>query len=440
MAGTRAFPQPESGPASWWLGAAGIGASLLALWAGTAREAVCSTRLVVMLASIVIYFFGFALRVAAVPLMLLAFSIPIPQIIFNRVAFPLQLFASRCAVAAMSFFSIPVLRQGNVIELMPLGATEPKKLAVVEACSGIRSLMTLVTLAMIYAYFTGPKSGRKTYGVLRFVILVLAAVPIAILTNALRVSGTGVLAHYYGTGIADGFFHSFSGWVIYIVAAALLLTTGWLMARVARLWNKHDSQPPSQSANLPLNEAKLYMKRSSNLSFELLLIVLLLKGRSSMPGRTPALQRSRKALKEFPAQIGSWQQQGEDVRFDDETEKVCALTIMSRNFQSNGRVASLYVGYYATQRNGATYHSPLNCLPGSGWVMSDGGKMTITPAGAPFEANRYVIQNGNQRALMIYWYQGVVTPWPASIGKIYTALDSVRRRRSDGAGSSNDSA
>jgi len=95
----------------------------------------------------------------------------------------------------------------------------------------------------------------------------------------------------------------------------------------------------------------------------------------------------------------------------------------------------LYVGYYATQRNGATYHSPLNCLPGSGWVMSDGGKMTITPTGAPsFEANRYVIQNGNQRALIIYWYQGRGSAVASEyLAKIYTVLDSVRRRRSDGA-------
>ena len=211
-------------PATWF-GAIGVGASLFALWAGTAGAELFVQRvsLVVMLASVVIYFFGFRLlRVAAVPLMLLVLSIPIPQIIFNRIAFPLQLFASRCAVAAMSFFSIPVLRQGNVIELMPLGASEPKKLAVVEACSGIRSLMTLVTLAMVYAYFTRPKDDPATKGsaLSRFAILVLAAVPIAILTNALRVSGTGVLAHYYGTRVADGFFHSFSGWVIYIVAAA----------------------------------------------------------------------------------------------------------------------------------------------------------------------------------------------------------------------------
>ena len=145
---------------------------------------------------------------------------------------------------------------------------------------------------------------------------------------------------------------------------------------------------------------------------------------------------ARRTLKDFPRQVGAWQQQGDDVRFDQETEKVLrADDYVSRNFESNGRTASLYVGYYATQRNGATYHSPLNCLPGSGWVMSNGGQMVIAPAGAPaFTANRYVIQNGNQRALMIYWYQGrgnaVASEYWA---KIYTVLDSLRRRRSDGA-------
>ena len=179
------------------------------------------------------------------------------------------------------------------------------------------------------------------------------------------------------------------------------------------------------------------MNRSSNFRFWLLLIVLLLGGAIiNVWENAGEAKVSRKSLKEFPTQIGSWRQQGDDVRFDDETEKVLrADDYVSRNFQSNGRVASLYVGYYATQRNGATYHSPLNCLPGSGWVMSDGGRMTITPAGAPaFRANRYVIQNGNQRALMIYWYQGrgnaVASEYWA---KIYTVLDSVRRRRSDGA-------
>ena len=256
----KSFVDSKSAP-STWLGAIGIVTALCALWAGTAGAELFVQRasLVLMLACIVIYFFDMRLlRVVAVPLALLVLSIPIPQIMFNRIAFPLQLFASRCAVAAMSLFSIPVLRQGNVIELMPLGASEPKKLAVVEACSGIRSLMTLVTLAVIYAYFTSPKVAQpsagdtnrdtrtKVYATFlsfkfwRSLILVIAAVPIAILTNALRVSGTGVLAHYYGTRVADGFFHTFSGWVIYVAAALLLLGTGWVLDRLAQLGEASD--------------------------------------------------------------------------------------------------------------------------------------------------------------------------------------------------------
>jgi len=236
-----------------WLGVTLLVFALFALWAGTAGAELFVQRasLVLILAAIAIYFFGRRIvsRIG-VPLLLLSLAIPIPQIIFNRIAFPLQLFASGCAVSAMQLFGISVLRQGNIIELMPLGAKTPKRLAVVEACSGIRSLMTLVTLAVVYAYFTRPKAPAAssdarhlrghaptgffaTLAFWRAVILVVAAVPIAILTNALRVSGTGVLAHYYGTKVADGFFHSFSGWVIYLVAAAMLFATGWLIDRIA---------------------------------------------------------------------------------------------------------------------------------------------------------------------------------------------------------------
>jgi exosortase len=251
-------------PRMFW-GLAAVLCALFSLWAGTAGAELYlqRTSLVLMLAGIVLYFWGFSLlRLLLVPLFLLLLAIPIPAIIFNRIAFPLQLFASRCAVWAMTVFEIPVLRQGNVIELMPLGARETKKLEVVEACSGIRSLMTLVTLAVVFAYFTHPRedgqnhlrkrvakaepptvverkeppayaggSDRSSYGFWRSTIIVLAAVPIAIFTNALRVSGTGVLARYYGTQIADGFFHSFSGWVIYVVASLMLFGVGWLLDR-----------------------------------------------------------------------------------------------------------------------------------------------------------------------------------------------------------------
>jgi exosortase len=231
-------------PSMLWGGGAVL-LALLTLWAGTAGSELFTQRtsLVLLIAGTVVYFWGFALlRLVLVPLGLLLLAIPIPAIIFNKVAFPLQLFASRCAVWSMSLFDIPVLRQGNVIELLPLGARETKKLEVVEACSGIRSLMTLVTLAVVFAYFTHPRDpsddqrhgglrALRTYGFWRSSVIIISAVPIAILTNALRVSGTGVLAHYYGTEVADGFFHSFSGWVIYIVAFLMLFGVGWIMDR-----------------------------------------------------------------------------------------------------------------------------------------------------------------------------------------------------------------
>jgi EpsI family protein len=174
------------------------------------------------------------------------------------------------------------------------------------------------------------------------------------------------------------------------------------------------------------------------LRFWLLLFVLLVGG-----GVINAWERageahvSRRPLKEFPSQLGGWRQLGDDQRLDAETEKVLrADDYLSRNFVADGLTASFYVGYYATQRNGATYHSPLNCLPGSGWVMSDPGRLTIFPkgGGAPFEANRFIVANGRERALMIYWYQGRGRAVASEYwGKIYTVLDSVRRSRSDGA-------
>ena len=243
-AGRGRLARTEKRPRAAW-GAACAALALLALWAGTAGAElfVQRTSLVLLLAGLCVYFWGWRLlRAVAVPLLLLALAIPIPAIVFNKVAFPLQLFASRCAVWVMRLVDIPVLRDGNVIELYPLGSATTKRLEVVEACSGIRSLMTLVTLAVVFAYFTSPPhedgagrppgGGRRSrYAVWRAVLIVLAAVPIAIITNAARVSGTGVLARYYGTQVADGFFHEFSGWVIYVAAFLLLFAFGWLLDR-----------------------------------------------------------------------------------------------------------------------------------------------------------------------------------------------------------------
>ena len=146
---------------------------------------------------------------------------------------------------------------------------------------------------------------------------------------------------------------------------------------------------------------------------------------------------SRKELLDFPKEVGSWRQTGGDQRFDNATMDILrASDYLLRDYRnSDGRVANFYVGYYASQRNGVTYHSPLNCLPGSGWTMNDPASITITPDGrAPFVANKYLVQNGEHKQLLIYWYQGRGRAVASEYwGKIYTVIDSVRMRRSDAA-------
>jgi EpsI family protein len=145
----------------------------------------------------------------------------------------------------------------------------------------------------------------------------------------------------------------------------------------------------------------------------------------------------RQELKAFPEQVGVWVKSGPDKILDEPTLQVLRATdYLLRDFRrADGQVGNLYVGYYASQREGASYHSPLNCLPGSGWILSEPGKAMIPlPDGTTFAANKYVIQNGEYKSLMIYWYQGRGRAVASEYwGKVYTVIDSVRLRRSDGA-------
>ena len=145
----------------------------------------------------------------------------------------------------------------------------------------------------------------------------------------------------------------------------------------------------------------------------------------------------RKQLKDFPVQVGEWRRAKPDQIIDDATMAVLrASDYLLRDYsRADGHAANFYVGYYASQREGASYHSPLNCLPGSGWTLSEPGTVMIPlPDGSQFTANKYVIENGATRSLMLYWYQGRGRQIASEYwGKVYTVIDSVRLRRSDGA-------
>jgi exosortase len=178
--------------------------------------------LVVLLAGLALYFLGWGhFRALLFPWAFLFFMIPIPAILFNQIAFPLQLLASQFASSLISLLGVPVLREGNVIRLPSMA------LEVAEACSGIRSLMSLGALAIIYGYFLEA-------GILRRVLLVVAAVPIAVVANALRVMGTGLLGQYWSPEKAEGFFHTFSGWVIFLLSLGMLFLLHGAMRLVER--------------------------------------------------------------------------------------------------------------------------------------------------------------------------------------------------------------
>jgi exosortase A len=207
-------------PSAW--GAAALIGGLLLLVLGTlgAELFLQNVSTVIVLAALVWLLLGTAwLRNLAFPLGFLLFFVPLPAIVLNQIAFPLQLFASKCAVATLYVFGAPVLRQGNTIELA--GTT----LEVAEACSGIRSLQALVALSTLVAYL-GQKALYKR------VMLVILSIPIAVVANASRVSGTGLIAHYYGIEKAEGFYHGFAGWLVFVVALALLVASSWLLTRL----------------------------------------------------------------------------------------------------------------------------------------------------------------------------------------------------------------
>ena len=208
----------------WLWGATLIALAVALLLAGIISGELYATRLSLCLSlvGLTLYCGGWTwLRACAFPLGLLLLAIPVPSLLFNPLAFRLQLLASDLATRAIRACGIPALREGNVIELVSM------KLQVVEACSGIRSLMSLLTLALVYAYFF-----ERSW--LRRAAVVLAVAPIAVFTNAARVTGTGWLAHRYGAAAAEGFLHNFSGTLVFLAAVLLLLATARLLRTFSR--------------------------------------------------------------------------------------------------------------------------------------------------------------------------------------------------------------
>ena len=211
-----------------WLGLISIVAALGILVLGMlgAELFLSRTSLIFLLAGLVIHFRGLSyFRRILFPWALLFLMVPLPAIVFNRIALPLQFLASSLASSLLAFLGVPVLREGNIINLPSLS------LDVVEACSGLRSLVSLITLAALYGYFFE----RRTW--LR-VVLIIAAIPTAVAANGLRIMGSGLLGEYWDPHKAEGFFHLFSGWLIFVLSLVLLFSFHSLVGSIRRLHRK----------------------------------------------------------------------------------------------------------------------------------------------------------------------------------------------------------
>lgn len=199
-----------------------VAASLLVLLAGLLGAELFLTRvsLIGIIAGSVLFLWGPRhLRLLAFPILLLVLMVPLPAMVFNQIAFPLQLLASRVGETVLTTAGVPVVREGNILELAST------KLEVAQACSGIRSLISLLTLGIILGKLTEPRLGMR-------VILAILTVPVAIAANAARVAGTGLAANWIGPEAAEGFLHLFSGWLVFVAAFGLLLLAQRTLARV----------------------------------------------------------------------------------------------------------------------------------------------------------------------------------------------------------------
>jgi len=219
-------PQPN-----WW-GAVVMAWAAVQLYIATlgAELFLARTSLVISIIGAVLLLGGVKyVRVFAFPLFLLFFMVPIPTVVYNSLTFPLQLRASEAAEWAISSLGIPIIREGNVLELAS------QKLNVVEACSGIRSLLTLTFLSLVYGYFAEKRTWIR-------VVLFFSTIPIAILANAGRVTITGVVSEIRAD-LAEGLFHEMEGWVIFMVAFAILVVLHQAIVRTVSLVEKKRAIP-----------------------------------------------------------------------------------------------------------------------------------------------------------------------------------------------------
>lgn len=365
-----------------------------------------------------------AFRIILPAYLLLFFAVPLPNFLYNSLSSQLQLISSQLGVSFIRLFSIPVFLEGNVIDLGNY------QLQVVEACSGLRYLFPLSALGFIAAVLFKGAFWKKG-------VLFLSTLPITVLMNSFRIGVIGILVHYQGIGMAEGFLHNFEGWIVFMACAALLVLEMWLLAKIGPDRTSF-SEAFAIDGPVPVPAAARVEHRRLPWSFYVVLPMLVVAAVVSqvLPERED-IAPQRPELVFFPDDIGEWhgtrgrleQIYIDALKFDD--------YLLADYRDQAGDSVNLYVAYYASQRKGASVHSPKSCLPGGGWRIKDFSQREIPGPGVggqPLRVNRSLIQMGDERLLVYYWFQQrgrVMTN--EYLVKWFLFWDALTRNRTDGA-------
>jgi len=411
---------------SWWgVSLVLLGGGLLVLGQLATIYTLVQYAYLVTLYGLVLAFTGVrAFRVLAVPLLILAFMIPLPQFFLYNLSVKLQLLSSELGVWFMRLFDISVFVEGNVIDLGGY------KLQVAEACDGLRYLFPLMTLGFLMAYFYKGALWKRIF-------LFLSSIPITLIMNSGRIGTIGFMVEHWGIGMAEGFLHEFQGWMVFMLSAGLLLGE---MALLNRIGHESGTWRELFGVEFPVATPKGAVLRSRPVprtflaagavlaAFVLVALVL---------PRPAEIIPSRATFAEFPMRLPGWTGQLESLEGIYIDQLKLDDYLLADYVDDSGSHLNFYMAYYNSQRKGEAVHSPRSCLPGGGWQMRDFDQRElpgVRVGGQALRVNRTVIELAGRRELVYYWFQqrGRIITNEFAV-KWYLFWDAVTRHRTDGA-------
>ena len=381
-----------------WLGVVVFCIGLLGFMIGELSTlfTVIQYSFLIALAGLLLSFMGWpAFRLILVPFCILFFTVPLPAFLYNNLSSFLQLISSQLGVWVIRAFGISVFLEGNVIDLGQF------KLQVVEACSGLRYLFPLMSLGFIAAYLYKDSFWKKA-------VVFLSTIPITVLMNSFRIGVIGVMVEFWGQEMAEGFLHDFEGWVVFMACTAVLVAEMWLLSKIGK-----NSLPFSEvfaidpPAAIPESGGLrgLILPKTFYVAFVLLVTTVVVS--QMLPERSEIIP-NRVSFEEFPMNIGG--REGRKNELENIYLDALKLSdyILVDYVGKGDRPINFYVAYYNSQRKGVSAHSPKSCLPGGGWRITQFDQKLIqdvTVAGVPLVVNRTVIEMGDMRQLVYYWFQ-----------------------------------